>query len=422
MGCIPAQEEKMKSRFKAVVAGLFLAGIGGALLFHGRTATAAQASAIPFTFVTVDAGVHVPGAASTMVVGINNRGDMVGSYNFIPGAGAFGLPAGFLGKGFVLYKDGTFTTIGGPGPVNPQLCQPPQSFQNCYYIEARGINDRGDVVGAYSQDVLNPQGGLFRAFYQTARGQFTSYLFPGHTNSIFQRITNSGVIYGCFHDEGIDNSSQESMHAVINLLRPDGNIQNITFKPEGSTMNVGGDPGAVQYAGVWYDFAAQRHRAYIFKGDTRLNFDMPGSNMTQAWDMNAAGDVVGVWGNNPDPVVIDGIPFHGYVRERGGNFIAIDYPGSIDTHVFGINASGDIVGSYVDHSYNIHGFVAQPGDKRAEMERSTRPALVNASFGGLRAGKGAAANVLVAMMPIIPKDKPLLEPAQAPACHQIRKK
>jgi hypothetical protein len=62
----------MKSRFKAVVAGLFLAGIGGALLFHGRTATAAQASAIPFTFVTVDAGVHVPGAASTMVVRINN--------------------------------------------------------------------------------------------------------------------------------------------------------------------------------------------------------------------------------------------------------------------------------------------------------------------------------------------------------------
>ena len=231
----------MKSRYKAVLAGLFLAGFGGALLFHGRTAKAADASAIPFTFVTVDA--PVPGAGSTMVVGINNLGDMVGSYNFIPGAGAFGLPAGFLGKGFVLYKDGTFKTIDGPGPVNPAGCNPLQgSFANCYYIEARGINDRGDVVGAYSQDVLNPQGGLFRAFYQQAGGQFTSYLFPGHTNSIFQRITDSGVIYGCFHDEGIDNSSQESMHAVIHLLRPDGNIQIVTFKPEGSTMNVGGDP------------------------------------------------------------------------------------------------------------------------------------------------------------------------------------
>jgi len=411
----------MHSGYKAALAGLFLAGVGGTLLFRSTVATAAQPTKIPFTFVTVD--VPVPGAGSTMVVGINNRGDMVGSYNFIPGAGAFGLPAGFLGKGFVLYKDGTFKTIDGPGPVNPAGCNPLQgSFANCYYIEARGINDRGDVVGAYSQDVLNPQGGLFRAFYQQAGGQFTSYLFPGHTNSIFQRITDSGVIYGCFHDEGIDNSSQESMHAVIHLLRPDGNIQIITFKPEGSTMNVGGDPGAARYAGVWFDFAAQRHRAYIFKGDNRLNFDMPGSNMTQAWDMNADGDVVGVWGNNPDPVVIDGIPFHGYLRERSGNFIAIDYPGSIDTHVFGINASGDIVGSYVDHSFNIHGFVARPGDRRAEMIRSARPAIVNASFGGSRAGNDAAASVLVAMMPIIPKDKPLLAPAQTPACHQIRRK
>jgi len=412
----------MKFSFKAVVAGLFLASIGGALLFHGTAATAAQASAIPFTFVTVDAGVHVPGAASTMVVGINNRGDMVGSYNFIPGAAALGLPAGFLGKGFVLHKDGRFTTIDGPGPVNPQLCQPPQSFQNCYYIEARGINDRGDVVGTYSQDVLNQPGGLFRGFSQPARGQFTSYLFPGHTNSIFQRITDSGVIYGCFHDEGIVNSPQVSMHAIINLLRPDGNIQNVTFNPEGTTMNVGGDPGAVRYAGIWYDLAAQRHRSYIFRGGKRVNFDMPGSNMWQAWDMNAAGDVVGVWGDNPDPVLIDGVPLHGYFRERGGNFIAIDYPGSIDTHVFGINASGDIVGSYVDRSYNIHGFVARPGDMRTEMGRGARPAIVNASFSGLRAGKDAAANVLVAMMRIIPKDKPLLAPAQAPACHQIRKK
>jgi hypothetical protein len=411
-----AQEGKMNSRYKAAVAGLFLAGIGCALLFHGRAATAAEASQIPFTFVTVD--VPVPGAGSTMVVGINNLGDMVGSYNFIPGAGALGLPAGFLGKGFVWQTDGTFTTIDGPGPVNPQLCQPPQSFQNCYYIEARGINDRGDVVGAYSQDVLNPQGGLFRAFYQQAGGEFTSYLFPGHTNTIFNRIKETGVIYGCFHDEGIDNSSQESMHAITNLLRPDGTIRNINFKAESSTMNVGGGPAAVQYAGVWYDFEAQRHRAYIFTGGERVDFDMPGSNLTQAWDMNVQGDVVGVWGNNTDPIAIDGIPFHGYLRDRSGNFIAIDYPGSIDTHVFGINSWGDIVGSYVDKSNNIHGFLARPGDQLADVIRSARPAIVNGSSVGAR----ATTDVHVAMMPVIPKDKPLLSPSQVPACHRIGRK
>jgi hypothetical protein len=144
-----------------------------------------------------------------------------------------------------------------------------------------------------------------------------------------------------------------------------------------------------------------------------VDFDMPGSNMTQAWDMNVQGDVVGVWGNNANPIAIDGIPFHGFLRDRGGNFIAIDYPGSIDTHVFGINSWGEIVGSYVDKSNNIHGFLARPGDQQADMIRSARPAIVNGSF------VRAITNVHVAMMPVIPKDKPLLAPSQVPACHRI---
>ena len=53
----------MKSAYKTALAGLFLAGIGAAMLFHGRTAKAADASAVPFTFVTVDA--PVAGAGST---------------------------------------------------------------------------------------------------------------------------------------------------------------------------------------------------------------------------------------------------------------------------------------------------------------------------------------------------------------------
>ena len=56
------------------------------------------------------------------------------------------------------------------------------------------------------------------------------------------------------------------------------------------------------------------------------------------------------------------------------------------------------------------------------MIRQARPAIVNASFGGSHAGMNAAPNVRVAMMAVIPKDTPLLAPAQAPACHLVRKK
>ena len=73
-------------------------------------------------------------------------------------------------------------------------------------------------------------------------------------------------------------------------------------------------------------------------------------------------------------------------------------------------------GSYKFHQQsNVHGFIARPGDHRVEMMRSMPPALVNASF-------GAASKVQVAMMPVIPKDKPLLAPVQTPACHHVRKK
>src|SRR5215475_9380369 len=145
----------MRSRYKAAFAGLCLIGIACTLLFRSTAATAAPPTAIPFTFVTVD--VPVPGAGSTQLVGINNRGDVVGSYNFLSGLGKFGIPAPFLGKGFAWYRDGSFTTIDGPGPgPHAELCNPlAGSFQNCYYMEARGINEQGDIVGTFSQDVFN---------------------------------------------------------------------------------------------------------------------------------------------------------------------------------------------------------------------------------------------------------------------------
>jgi hypothetical protein len=389
------------------------AGFGGVALFHVRSVKAGGTSSVPFTFKTFDA--PVAGVGSTMVAGINNLGDIVGSYNMIPGAAAIGIPSGFLGQGFVSYRNGKFTSIPGPGPVNPQNCNPAGgSFSNCYYMEARGINDFGVIVGTYSQDVFNPNGGLFQAFYQMAGGKFTSYLTPGHANSIFQKITDTNLIYGCFHDQGTDNSSQESMHGVINRLTMDNKIQNLSSSPENSSMNTGGGLGTLQYAGIFYDFAALRHRAFVVVAGHRTNFDVPGSNLTQAWDMNVQGDVVGVWGNNPDPIVIDGYPFHGFLRDRTGRFIDIEYPGSIDTHVFGINDLGVIVGSWVDKNNNLHGFIGYPGNNNQAI-RSTRPAIINASF----ETTASPDKVQVAMMRVIPNDKPLLKAARVPACHHM---
>jgi len=190
-------------------------------------------------------------------------------------------------------------------------------------------------------------------------------------------------------------------------------------------MNGGGNPEGTRFAGQWYDFTLNRHRSYIFENGRRLDFDVPGSNLTIAWDMNASGDVVGVWGNqegHPDPEATSAGNYHGFVREAQGEFTDIVYPASLDTKVFGINNENYIVGSYVDAGGKGHGFLARRGELRLPRASSTgRPALVKASFGGESAGTNRP-EVRVAFMPVIPKGTPLKAAAQAPACHQVRAK
>ena len=395
----------MRFNYKAPLGGLFLVCVGCALLFYGK-ATADQ----PYTFMSFD----YPDAVSTTLFGINNSGDVVGSYE---------NPANYF-HGFV-YSGGQFTSIDGPGAAFTQI---------------RGINDEGDIVGTFItlEAVLSQApGGGFQGLSQKNGGSLTTLNVPGHLNTIFQSITTGGLIYGCFHDEGFDNTPQETMHGIITQLEdfPNGSF---SAMPEGTTMNGGGNPEATRFTGQWYDFTMNRHRAYVIENGQRLDFDVPGSNLTIAWDMNASGEAVGVWGDqdgHPDPEATSAGNYHGFLRDSQGNFTAIDYPASVDTKAFGINNRGDIVGSYVDADGNGHGFISRKGDLQAEMRKvraglgsmrasspAARPSIAKVSLGDGSARTDAVPAVRVAFMPVIPRGKPLQAPAQAPACHQVRAK
>jgi len=53
---------------------------------------------------------------------------------------------------------------------------------------------------------------------------------------------------------------------------------------------------------------------------------------------------------------------HGYLREADGTLtFPIDYPGAVDTHLFGINDKGWMVGDFVDTEGVTHGlFLSSP--------------------------------------------------------------
>jgi uncharacterized membrane protein len=289
-----------------------------------------------YTYSTIE----YPGATTTIAWGINARGDVVGEY--------FDAAGGR--HGFLLRKS-VFTSIDYPGALT----------------SARGINSRGEIVGVYrkpSEPPLNAHG-----FLLTRRGKFVNVDFPGHTSTIPQRILADGTILGCRHD----HDTMESMKGIIMRGRRHSEIDAF------ASMHNGATPDRRRIVGLWTNMMAEggpRGEGYIIDDGEFTSFVVPGSNSTAAWDVNPAGDVVGVYrtgaGTALDPFVV-----HGFVRSddgrdrddesedddgsdnvRGVRYQSIDVPGAASTRAQGINARGDIVGSYVKAGKTF-GFLAR---------------------------------------------------------------
>ena len=295
----------------------FFAALMGAVFSIGL----AVGEAPTFTYTRID---H-PNAKSTTGSGINARGDVVGSYT----------DQANVTRGFVL-RDGSFTTIEFPGAVATQ---------------ARGINSRGDIVGTHQgPNLLTPgSGGDIHGFLLPAGDSVPESIdYPGHMNTITQRITATGQIVGCYHD----HDQMGSMHGILvsNGIYSalDGSQDGLN---EPTSMSNGATPDGTVITGLYTDMMTGKARSYIISGGAFAPFDVPGSLATSAWDMNPSGEIVGVYRDASSKI-------HGFLMTRG-QFFSIDYPapGVRATQVFGINPQGDVVGAYVDAAGVMHGFL-----------------------------------------------------------------
>jgi probable HAF family extracellular repeat protein len=110
--------------------------------------------------------------------------------------------------------------------------------------------------------------------------------------------------------------------------------------------------------GTWQGIAGDQN-GFIEQPDGQvISFDAFGLD-TDGSAINDAGTVIGaVCVCGPGPTFL----FHGWVRSPDGSFTELDDPlGPDQTHPFGINDSGVIVGSYTDASGAGHGFVYDRG-------------------------------------------------------------
>jgi len=271
-----------------------------------------------YTFARFD----VPGAFQTVASGINAGGVVVGWY--FQGTGCPSAPC--VVRGFIL-NDGVFTTV----------VYHNAALTDAVFTQLRGVGPSGEIVGTYrmaGEPAVN-----FHGFRLTTGGEFVRVDYPGHTNTIAQRILPDGTILGCYHD----GDQGPTMHGMSS--DKDG----FSAFDMPMTMHNGATPSGHRVTGLFTD--AGKGRAYVLEDGVFTPFDAPNSVSTAAWDMSPSGTIVGLFADVASQT-------HGFVLERG-QFTTIDYPGSAYTDISGINASGNLVGKFRETAGGpFHGYVA----------------------------------------------------------------
>ena len=164
--------------------------------------------------------VNVPGADATQVFGINNRGQVVGASSDY----SINKSIGFI------YTKGHFTPINVP---------------EAYATVPLDINDRGQVVGLYQEVELGPGSGFL-----DSNGHFTSISVPGSIYTVPKGINDRGQVVGYYLD---DNSVQHGF-VDYNGIITTFNVQN-TDGTAGFGINDRGQiVGGYIVGGIEYGF------------------------------------------------------------------------------------------------------------------------------------------------------------------------
>ena len=268
--------------------------------------------AVAFAQTDTFTSITYPGANMTHAQGINDAGDIVGTYR----------DAGNLYHGFLL-SGGKFTSIDFPGAK--------QTW-------AMGINSHGDISGYYGLD------GVQHGFL-LSKGKFTALDCPGDGVTVIYGINTAGDMAGYFAPSGGKPSQ--------GLLWSGGTCKLSEYHPESArrvmTMYFGiNDAGTLAGHG---STDGGFSTGLVYRKGTFDRVDHGSGGFVVNWGINNAGDVVGLFNNSTGGN-------RGFLL-RNGRFTAIDFPGALATAVYGLNNAGQVVGAYWDTNGWMQGYVAR---------------------------------------------------------------
>jgi hypothetical protein len=290
--------------------------------------------------------INVPGAqtATTTPYAINNSGEIAGEY-LDPAVGyrVFSLTGG------------AYSTV-DPGPaVAP----------NGSYFSS--LNNSGQIVG-FANTITPPDFGFY---YLASGGSYIAFppsatVLPADVSS-FSGYNDHGAVAGNTSTEGFI-----SQGGVVTMINPPTSTSTVV-----NAINNSGD-AVGQFDPLVPVNPLVNQEAFLYQNGVYTTLLPPNADFVEATGINDLGVVVGYFEENPITLAsgIQVTPTLGFTY-FDGVYKELSVPGEIETELFGINDSSEVVGYYGDEMGNANGFTAL-----AAPEPSTW-ALLLTGFAGL---------------------------------------
>jgi uncharacterized membrane protein len=247
-------------------------------------------------FTTID---HPDATLETVPGGINNRGQIVGSYD----------TPGFIVRGFLL-DQGRYETINFPGSLR---------------TIALRINARGQILGNYE----DARGGCHG--FLLDKGEFTRIDFPGVATQALG-LNDKGQAVGAIEVGG------GRVRAFL-FDRGDYSIIDVPGAGNASAVDIN---NRRQIVGAYRDSDGMTHGYFLDDGEL-TNVEVPGALVTMPLGINNKGHVAGFY---IDADLGDALVAHGFLY-RNGTYVTIDHPLAFTgTSSYDVSDNGQIVGFY----------------------------------------------------------------------------
>lgn len=270
------------------------------------------------------------GSAPNWIYGINASGDLVGCY-FPTGPG-------------ISIIDGKLETFTRPEGGTTLI----------------GIGPSGEIVGDYAAPGQSDTFYHWHGFMITKFGEYIPIDDGIHDTLVPWRVLPDGSIVGHVQQ---DPSNPFTRHGFV--MRPNGSFEYNEAMP--FSQHNSATPDRKIIVGSYLNMSLGKFCGYVLEnGIQTATFDIPGSSITLAFDINPAGDTVVGWymvGPMEDP----NSEIHGYIAQKQGEgnweIVKFDVPGASRTLLNSISPAGELAGPYIDGT-GVHGFVASKNHRK----------------------------------------------------------